>query len=112
MMQLANHKKAMQEAVKGVNLGGLIASNNRFLDRAFQIIEFHERNQGCSCSLMGEDSNPRHLVEDGYFEGRETVYHPNSNYPDYYILQCNSCGSLFKVSERESHFTWWEWERQ
>lgn len=109
IVELLPYKQQIADASKGIDLGGALAPNKRFLDWAMEIMNFHERDSGCPCCLLNGNSNPIHCVEDGYFTLVDTVNMKNSNYIDYYIVRCNNCGSLYKVEEREYHFTWWDW---
>jgi len=110
IMKLAPYKKQIVHSTYGIELGGGLAPNKRFLKYALKIIEWHERNEGCSCQLLGEQSNPDHLVEDGYFEMIEVVNCMNSTYVDYYRVRCKKCNTIYKVFERLSHMPWWEWK--
>ena len=110
IMELIPYKEEMYYATRNTELGGALAPNHRFLKKAFEVMEVHKEGKGCPCSLLGEDFNPKHLLEDGYFELMDVVYFSNSSYIDYYIIRCNRCKKLYKVEERESHYTWWNWE--
>lgn len=109
IMELVPYKEQMISATSNIELGGAVAPNSRFLQKAFKIIYFHKDNMGCPCLLLGEDANPIHCVEDGYFTLKDTVHGKDSNYVDYYILYCKRCGRLYQVDEREYHYIWWNW---
>lgn len=109
VMELAPFKTTMLAATRDIDLGGMIARNNRFLKRAFEIISFHENSTNCSCQLVDDESDPHQMEEDGYVNIIETQYYENSSYPDYYMVQCNNCKKIYKVEEREYHMTWWRW---
>lgn len=110
IMELVPYKEKMQDATKGMDLGGVIAPNKRFLTKAFDLLHFYEKHQSCPCTTLGEDSNPCHLETDEYVTILETKYYDNSNYVDYYIVRCNKCHTTYKVEEREYHMTWWSWK--
>lgn len=109
IVELLPYKDQMVTATINVNLGGATAPNNRFLKKAFEIIYFHENNTQCPCCLLGEDSHPIHLVEDEYFTLLDTVCLEESSYIDYYLVSCNQCNKIYKVEQREYHYTWWNW---
>ena len=110
MMELIPYKEKMYYATRNIELGGAIVSNHRFLTQAFKVLEVHEKGEECPCSLLGEDASPKHLLEDGYFELMDVMYFSKSSYIDYYIIRCNRCKKLYKVEEREYHYTWWSWQ--
>lgn len=110
VMELVPYKEKMDYATRNIELGGAIALNHRFLKKAFEVMEVHEEGKECPCILLGGDSNPNHLLEDGYIELLDVVCFSNSGYIDYYVIRCNRCKKLYKVEEREYHFTWWKWQ--
>ena len=93
----------------GVALGGLLASNQRFVDQALAVIRFHKEGKGCACCLFGELFNPRDEEQKGNI--RITEVHPveKTNYVDYYTAVCQRCQKTYQIYEREYHFFWWEW---
>lgn len=109
IMELVPYLTQMKSKTNNIELGGLIHPNSRLLKKAFEVIEWHSNGVGCSCSLLGEDSNPRHLEEDGYITITDTVYMNNSNYIDYYLAICHNCQTQYKIEEREYHSLWWNW---
>lgn len=84
-MELIPYKKKMHCATRNIELGGAIAPNHRFLEKAFEVLE------------------------DGYFELVDVVYSGSSSYVDY-IIRCSRCKQVYKVEERMSHYMWWEWQ--
>lgn len=110
ILELLPYEQQMADATKGIDLGGALVPNKRFLKRAFEIMDFHKDNNDCSCCLLFEDDNPVHLVEDGYFTLMDTVYMSGSNYIDYYVVGCKNCGNLYQVGERVYHYPWWDWQ--
>ena len=109
VMELIPYKEKMRHATQNIDLGGAIALNQRFLRKAFEVMEVHEKGGECPCSLLGEDSNPKYLLEDGYFELIDVVY-SGSSYIDHYIIRCSRCKKMYKVEERMYHYMWWEWQ--
>lgn len=109
IVMLLPYRQKFEDATRGIALGGGLAPNSRYLNKAFEIMDFHNENKNCPCCLLGEFFNPIHCVEDGYFNLINTVYMSDGRYIDYYILRCNQCGTTYKVEEREYHYTWWNW---
>lgn len=109
IVELLPYLHQIAYSTKNIDLGGKLVSNSRFLKKAFEIMDFHMKNMGCPCCLLGEDFSPIDLVSDNYFVLMDTVYMNNSNYVDYYNVCCKCCGIIYKVEERDYHFTWWNW---
>lgn len=112
VMEFLPYRAQIRHATDDVDMGGLIGSNRRFLDKAFEIMDFHERNEACPCALLGEDSNPKYLKADGYVTIEKTVYEESpgfTNRVNYYIVCCKGCAARYKVEELEYHFPWWNW---
>lgn len=110
IMELIPYQAQMMKATKNINLGGLLAPNNRFLKKAFEIMDFYKQNQYCCpCCILGEDDNPLYLIAQGYFTLIDTVYVKDRQYIDYYIIDCNRCQNRYQVEMREYHYIWWNW---
>ena len=109
IMELVPYLAQMKSKTNNIKLGGVIHPNSRFLKKAFKVIEWHASGVGCSCSLLGEESNPIQLEENGYITIIDTVYMNNSNFIDYYLAICHSCKAKYKIQEREYHSIWWDW---
>lgn len=108
--EIAHYKFRIKFATKRILTGWPYSIERRRLLKIFEIIEFHKKNKGCPCCLLGQEDNPHHVVEDGYFDLLQTVPRsPICSVNDYYILRCRRCGVVYKVSEREYHFLWWDW---
>lgn len=95
------------DKTKNLQMGGIWAPNKRFVDKAIRVLEFYKTETGCACCLLGEDDNPKEL---NTINIQEKVKCKNSNYVDYYIVQCVKCNKCFKVIENEYHYRWWEWQ--
>ena len=63
-MELIPYKEEMYNATWNIDLGGLIVRNQPFLEKAFEVMELHEKGEECPCSLLGEDFNPEHVLEE------------------------------------------------
>lgn len=113
IMEIARYKYRLKFATRRIRSGWPPNTPQRLcLLKIFESINFHKKNRGCPCCLLGQTDNPQHVVEDGYFDLLLTVpYTPERAINDYYILRCRRCGITYKVSEREYHFPWWEWKQ-
>ena len=107
--QFIPYLEDIKTSTRGLKMGGLFAPNQRFIDKAIETVEFYKKGTGCSCCLLGQDSNPNHEVKNGNMINQDTVKINNSNYVDYYNIKCLKCSKEYKVYEREYHYTWWEW---
>ncbi|MHC5218400.1 hypothetical protein ACYSNR_17320 [Enterococcus sp. LJL128] len=99
----------IKKGTRGVALGGYLAPNQRFVDKAIKTISFYQENKSCSCCLFDEMSNPVDEQKNSNVFLLETVAYPDSSYVDYYRVQCKKCNAGYQVFERQSHFPWWEW---
>lgn len=111
ILPLVKYLSEIKKKTKGLHMGGLLAPNQRFVDFAIRTIEFHRDSKECPCVLYSnyELFNPSKEAEKGNIKIIETIM-LNENYPDYYLVECKKCGRKMKVSEREYHFTWWQWD--
>ena len=130
-----NHKKIepfieflplIIKKTKNLNLGGMFASNQRFVDFAIKTIEFHKNEKECYCGLYIEKYiltndiikrelqyecfNPRKEVEKGNINIMESIRIENK-WIDYYIVECEKCKTKYKVEEREGHYMFWDWNK-
>lgn len=109
--ELIPYRTRFETAACGIDLGGMLAPNSRFLDKALEIIEFHKSSKECPCVLRMDTDffNPKHLQEDGYIEILDKVYYKDSNYVDYYMVRCIDCNAKYKVYEEVGHMACWRW---
>ncbi len=91
-----------------LDMGGLLAPNNRFVNKVIRILEHYKTNQECSCCLFDGNDNPSYYKN---IEIKEEVNFKDSNRVDYYVVECKKCNQKYKVYEREHHFLWWDWKR-
>lgn len=112
ILPLIKYLLEIKEKTKGLDMGGLLAPNQRFVDMAIKTIEFHRDSKECPCILYTEfeSFNPKIETDKGSIKIHEIVMY-DEYYPNYYIAEYVKCGSKFKISEREYHYTWWEWEK-
>ncbi len=99
---------------KNLQMGGVIAPNQRFIDYAIKTIEFHRDSNACSCNLyLGPDSitpNPNIEAKKGNIQILDTV-RIEGKWVDFYQVKCQKCNQLYRVIEREHHFMWWGWTK-
>ena len=112
---LIPHLSSIIEKTKNLEMGGALASNQRFIDYAIKTIEFHRDNSNsCTCSLyLAPDSvapDPNNEVNKNYITILDTITIENK-WVDFYKVECKRCGQLYKVIEREYHFMWWGWKK-
>ena len=113
MLEIVRYKYRLKFATRRILSGWPPNTPQRLcLLKIFGSIDFHRKNKGCPCCLLGRTDHPHHVIEDGYFDLLQTVpYTPECSITDYYILRCKRCGVTYKVFEREYHYLWWEWHR-
>jgi len=111
ILPLITHINEIKETTRGLSMGGGFAPNQRFLDYALRIIEFHKNNSSCTCKLYldkYECNDPNKEANKGNII-IEDITRFEDRWIDYYITKCQKCGQKFKTIEREGHYTWWEW---
>jgi len=92
-------------------MGGVFAPNQRFVDFAIKVIEFHRDSNECVCNLyLGHGVDPNKEVAKGNVKILETV-RMDGKWVDFYTVGCEKCSDKYKVIERESHHMWWEWAK-
>lgn len=130
-----NHKKIsplvkflpeIKEITVGLNMGGMFAPNQRFVDFAIKTIEFHKETKECYCGLFVEkykltnDVIDRELLYDGFNPNNEAkkgnvkildTIRIENKWVDFYLVKCLKCQKQYKVEEREGHYMWWKWIR-
>ncbi len=110
---LTRHMLKLKLRTRGLELGGLLAPNQRFVDFALQVLEFHKKGVGCPCALypMSGDSIYSFPMEvkRGNLTVLDTVLSDDGPYVDHYLAECPRCGQKYEVIEREYHYTWWRW---
>ena len=100
----------IKKKTEGLEMGGGFFPNQRFIDHAIKVIEFHRDSSECPCSLyMGHSFDPRDEVAKGYIKINEIV--PSEGWPEYYMVACEKCTEEYKVKMFDAHFTSWEWEK-
>ena len=121
---LIDYLPIIKSGTVDLDMGGLLAPNQRFIDFAIATIEFHESTKKCSCALYTkkfrvtndafkreiqyEGFNPIKEAENGNIKILDTIY-INDGWIDYYLAECKKCKMHYKVEEREGHFMFWKW---
>lgn len=110
ILPLVEHLPVIRSASQRLDMGGAFFPNQRYIDLAIRTIEFYAYGSGCPCALyVGQSTDVEREQKKGYVNINETVYF-ESKWPDFFRVECKRCGKRFRVQERESHFTWWNWE--
>ena len=96
----------IERATAGLELGGIVYSNDRSLAFALRKLRYHRDREGCLCALYPEllQFDPEQEAEAGNVRivetGRET-----------WLCECRVCAARFRVQYGEAHASWWEWTR-
>lgn len=108
---LIEYLSEIKKKTKGLNMGGAFAPNQRFVDFAIKVLEFHKDSCECPCSLyLGHGVDPNKEVAKGNVKMIETV-RIDGKWVDFYTVSCEKCGEEYRVIEREGHYMWWEWAK-
>lgn len=118
IMKLSQNEERIKEFVPylneiktktaNLNLGGTIAPNDRFVKKVIKVLEHYRTGGGCSCCLLDGNDDPNNYET---IDIQETVNYKDSNWVDFYIVECKKCNQKYKVCEREYHYTWWDWQK-
>ena len=113
ILPLIEYLEEIKLKTKCLDLGGEFAPNQRFVDFAIRIIEFHKMDERCPCALFSEEikyecTNPNKEAEKGNVKIIDIAY-MEDKWIDYYLVECLRCNQKFNVIEREGHYKWWEW---
>ena len=108
ILELLPYKQQIIGNTKDVDLGGGIYKVSIYLERALNILEFHDQNLFCPCHLLGEFDNPTDLMQDGYFTLLSVGEYNYMGERDC-TMRCNQCGTNYRVEPQEYHSIWWKW---
>ncbi|KAF1007925.1 MAG: hypothetical protein GAK28_01401 [Luteibacter sp.] len=102
----------IRAATLKVNMGGVVVSNNVHLECALRKLEHVRHRAGCLCALYESDIfyNPTKEAEAGNLVIDETGTQAGG-WGDVHHCHCPTCGSAWRVEDREYHYPWWEWRR-
>jgi hypothetical protein len=112
LRELALHIPEIRKKTAGVPLGGALHPNSVHLDNAIARLEHVRDQRGCLCVLYASDqfSDPAQEAERGNVRISETQ-RLDGGHVDYYTCVCLHCGTRYRVTEREYHYTSWGWSR-
>lgn len=106
---LAAALPGIERATAGLDLGGMVHSNDDTLAFALGKLRHHRDRAGCLCRLY-----PGHLLYDPEVEaeaGNVRILETRhvEKWLDSYSCECTQCGTLFAVEYGEQHVSWWKW---
>lgn len=110
---LIEYLPEIKKRTMGLTMGGAFAPNQRFIDYAVRIIEFHKNSSACTCALYADTydgTNPKKEVT----KGNIVIEGTSSNDGDwnfFFTVRCVKCRQLFKVEEGWGHYMWWQWTK-
>ncbi|MCA2016443.1 hypothetical protein LDJ79_09995 [Vibrio tritonius] len=101
---------AIENATKGITLGGALCPNSYHLEFALKKLRYVKNRAGCLCALYSEYMffNPIDEEKNGNITITEIVK-IDGKWIDYHICKCNKCHVSYKVEERGGHFAFWSW---
>ncbi len=123
---LIEHLNIIKSNTRNLDLGGMFAPNQRFVDFAIKTIEFHKNTNDCSCLLYIEkyiltnDIVNRKLQYDCFNPNNEDkkgnikileINRIDNKWIDYYLVECQKCLRKYEVEEREGHYVFWNWRK-
>lgn len=113
ILPLIPYLSEIQTKTVGLELGGAFAPNQRFINFAIKTLQFYRDGDECPCNLYRElDSfDPAAEKEKGNITILDLVSE-DGRYVDYYSVRCNKCRQVYKIIERDYHYTWWGWTKQ
>ena len=92
----------------GLEMGGLFAPNQRFVDFAIKVIKFHRDNMGCACALYPQFSfDPEKEISRKRvdFISKETI-----EWDLVYEASCRKCHNRFQIiSNLHGHIPYHSW---
>lgn len=110
--ELADHLPVIRKQLEGLEFGGALFPNQEHVNRALKRIEYAHQHKGCLCQMyVGYLMyDPKRENKAGRVRITSTVY-VQEPWVDHYLCECMACGAVFKITERESHYFWWDWTR-
>jgi hypothetical protein len=107
---LAANLAGIKLSTANLALGGALFPNAEHLKFAIRKLEYFSEQPGCLCRLYPDYLmyNPVKEAEAGNVHIDDISYVDNK-WVDAYSCSCSTCGTRFRVEEREYHYTWWGW---
>lgn len=108
---LAPHAGLIEQRCSGIELGGMLVSNQAHLKAALQRLRYWQAGSGCLCALYPSYIffSPAPLLEQGHLTLRERG-EAEDGWGECYQVTCAHCSRRWSASEREYHYRWWEWK--
>jgi hypothetical protein len=94
----------IEQATAGLDLGGMVYSNNDTLAFALRRLRYHRDRLGCLCALY-----PDLLLYDPEREAAAGNVRIIETGPETWRCECTHCGAAFAVQYGEAHASWWKW---
>ena len=110
---LAANIDVIRRETENLQLGGQLFPNAEHLRLALRKLRYYRAHSGCLCALY-----PEYLMYNPQEEARagnvviERVIYLQDKYVDAYICTCTTCGTRYRVEEREYHYMWWGWKAE
>jgi hypothetical protein len=103
----------IKDKTHNINLGGGLAPNKRFLDKAIETIEHYKYKNECTCQLyIGgyyDGFNPKEEEQKGNIKVLNEI---QGDWMADYTVQCSRCHQEYDVIQREGHYTWYKWTKR
>ncbi len=108
---LVAHVDTIERSCQGIALGGMLISNQAHLKAALQRLRYWQAREGCLCALYPSYVffSPEPLLEQGHVQLRARG-EAEDGWGECYRLTCTCCAQHWSATEREYHYTWWEWK--
>ncbi|NVK22599.1 MAG: hypothetical protein HWD86_08775 [Kangiellaceae bacterium] len=109
---ISDDLEIIEQATADIDLGGGFCPNSYHLEFALKKLRLVKRRKSCLCSLYPEYIffNPIN-EEKACSINISEIAKIDGKWIDYYMCKCTKCNSLYKVEEREGHFTFWSWKK-
>jgi hypothetical protein len=109
---LSDELEVIEQATAGIDLGGAFCPNSYHLQFAVKKLRLVRKRSDCLCTLYPEYMffNPINEEKACSVNISETA-RIDGKWIDYYMCKCTKCHTLYKVEEREGHFTFWSWQK-
>lgn len=108
---LAVHADLIEQRCAGVELGGMLISNQAHLKAALLRLRYWRKREGCLCTLNASYPffDPRRLIEQEQMQ-LLSLREAEDGWGDCHSVACTQCGQHWQAIDREYHYPWWEWK--
>ena len=100
-----------RRTLRSMARGGIFGRPPAYLTQALAVLDFHARNSGCPCRLLGAFDRPDTQAAEGYVDLVERDV-PNYTGERSCTVRCLRCGAQYRVEPEEYHALWWRWTPQ